>query len=135
MPENVSLKTGARTCLCCGKPLNGRTDKKFCDDYCRNNYHNLANAEPNNYVRNINSALHRNRRILEEVLDQQGMTKVGKARLLNEGIQFKYHTHTYTTAKGSTYLFCYEYGYLPLEHDQYLFLKSRTSDVRKVYSP
>ena len=27
-----------KLCLTCNKPVKGRTDKKFCDDYCRNNY-------------------------------------------------------------------------------------------------
>ena len=30
-----------KKCLSCGKLLKGRVDKKFCDDYCRNNYNNL----------------------------------------------------------------------------------------------
>lgn len=123
MPENVTLQIGARTCLCCGKSIRGRSDKKFCDDLCRNNYNNGIKAEANNYVRNVNNALKKNRRILEEVLGEQGMAKVGKAKLMNEGIQFKYHTHTYTTGKGSTYTFCYEYGYLPLESDLYLVVR------------
>jgi hypothetical protein len=42
-------------CLACDKPLKGRTDKKFCDDYCRNNYNNQLKAAKNNVVRNINN--------------------------------------------------------------------------------
>lgn len=125
MPENVTLAIGARTCLCCGKPVRGRSDKKFCDDFCRNNYNNQLKGEANNYVRNINNALRKNRHVLEEVLGSHEMTKVGKTRLVNEGLQFKYHTHTYTTQKGSTYTFCYEYGYLPLESDLFLIVKKQ----------
>lgn len=32
--------TETATCLNCDKTLKGRTDKKFCDDYCRNSYNN-----------------------------------------------------------------------------------------------
>jgi hypothetical protein len=46
----------------------GRADKKFCDDYCRTNYNNQLKSCENNYVRNINNALGKNRRILEELL-------------------------------------------------------------------
>ena len=119
------MSIGARTCLCCGKPVRGRSDKKFCDDYCRNNFNNTLKSETNNYVRNINNALRRNRHVLEEVLGSQEMIKVGKTRLVNEGLQFKYHTHTYTTHKGSTYTFCYEYGYLPLDSDLFLIVKKQ----------
>ena len=125
MAESLTTTNEARTCLSCGKPVRGRSDKKFCDDYCRNNYNNQVKAEANNYVRNINNALRKNRHILEAVLGEVGMTKVGKQRLLNEGYQFKYHTHTYTTTKGSTYYFCYEYGFLQLEADLLLIVKKK----------
>jgi predicted nucleic acid-binding Zn ribbon protein len=125
MAEPLIPHTEVRTCLSCGKPVKGRSDKKFCDDYCRNNYNNQVKADTNNYVRNINNALRKNRHILEALLGEVGMTKVGKQRLLNEGFQFKYHTHTYTTTKGSTYYFCYEYGFLQLEADLLLIVKKK----------
>jgi hypothetical protein len=125
MAEPVLSATEVRTCLSCGKPVKGRSDKKFCDDYCRNNYNNQVKADSNNYVRNVNNALRKNRHILEELLGCQSMTKVSKQRLLNEGFQFTYHTHTYTTTKGSTYYFCYEYGHLLLEGDWVLIVKKK----------
>jgi hypothetical protein len=116
----------AKVCLSCGKNLKGRSDKKFCDDYCRNNYNNLLKADTNNYVRNINNSLRKNRRILEEMLaSKDDMTKTTKDKLLMHGFQFKYFTHTYTNKKGNTYFFCYEYGYLPLENDWYLIVKRK----------
>jgi hypothetical protein len=116
----------AKICLSCGKNLKGRSDKKFCDDYCRNNYNNLLKADTNNYVRNINNSLRKNRRILEDMLGAKDeMTKTTKDKLLMHGFQFKYFTHTYTNKKGNTYFFCYEYGYLPLENDWYLIVKRK----------
>ena len=58
-----------KTCLACVKPLKGRIDKKFCDDYCRNNYNNLQKAKGNysSFVRNINNTLLKNRKILESI--------------------------------------------------------------------
>jgi hypothetical protein len=116
----------AKVCLSCGKNLKGRSDKKFCDDYCRNNYNNLLKADTNNFVRNINNSLRKNRRILEDLLAAKDeMTKTTKDKLLMHGFQFKYFTHTYTNKKGNTYFFCYEYGYLPLENDWYLIVKRK----------
>jgi hypothetical protein len=118
------LQTETKNCLTCSKSLKGRSDKKFCDDYCRNNYNNHLKADSNNYVRNINNALRKNRRILEELLPPtEGMVKVFKEKLLNQGFQFKYITHTYINKKGNTYYFCYEYGYLLLDNDWYLIVK------------
>lgn len=116
----------SRPCLACGKPVKGRADKKFCDDYCRNTYNNQLKAGSNNYVRNINNILKKNRRILEELLPENEETaKANKEKLERLGFQFKYHTHAYTNQKGNTYLFCYDYGYLPLENSWYLIVKRK----------
>ena len=115
-----------KPCLTCNKPVKGRTDKKFCDDYCRNNYNNHLKAVCNNMVRNINNALGKNRRILESLLPQkEEMTKVSKEKLLEQGFLFKYITHIYKNKKGSTYYFCYDHGYLLLENDWYLIVRRK----------
>jgi hypothetical protein len=118
-------QSAAKSCLACGKSIKGRSDKKFCDDFCRNTYNNQLKSGDNNYVRNINSSLRRNRRILEELLPvTEKMVKTTKEKLLQKGFQFKYSTHSYTNAKGNVYLFCYDYGYLPLEKDWYLLVRN-----------
>lgn len=114
-----------KQCLSCGKTIHGRADKKFCDDYCRNAYNNNLKAASSPLVRNINNALLKNRRILEATLGQEEMQKVTKEKLLQQGFQLKFITHTYTNKKGNIYFFCYEYGYLPLEHDWYLVVKRK----------
>lgn len=116
----------AKTCLQCGKIIRGRADKKFCDDYCRNNHNNLLKAHANNYVRNINNALCKNRRILENLVPaNEEMYKTTRQKLLQTGFQFKYMTHTYINKKGNTYFFCYDFGYLPLENDSVLIVRRR----------
>lgn len=115
-----------RNCQTCSKPLRGRADKKFCDDYCRNSYNNQLKSGTNNYIRNINNALRKNRRILEELIpENEKMTRAPKEKLQRLGFQFKYTTHTYTNQKGNTYYFCYEYGWLPLENDWYLLVQQK----------
>ncbi len=119
-------QTETKNCLTCDKPLRGRTDKKFCDDHCRNSYNNQLKAITNNQVRNINNALKKNRRILEELLPvPEKMGKANKEKLLQKGFVFKYVTHLYTNKRGSIYYFCYDYGYLPLENDWYLIVKRK----------
>jgi hypothetical protein len=124
--QAMSLTAELKTCLSCGKTIKGRSDKKFCDDYCRNNYNNQLNADTNNYVRNINNALKKNRRILHDLLPAtEEMVKTTRTKLQQAGFQFKYNTHTYTNKKGNVYFFCYEYGYLPLENDWFLLVKRK----------
>jgi predicted nucleic acid-binding Zn ribbon protein len=116
-----------KTCESCGKAIKGRIDKKFCDDGCRNNFNNqLKSNSGNKYVRNINNALLKNRRILAAVFGAKDETlKTTRDKLLQQGFQFKYNTHTYTNKKGNVYFFCYDYGYLPLENDWFLLVKRR----------
>src|ERR1051325_2218076 len=120
----MATATPENKCLSCGKPLKGRSDKKYCDDYCRSNYNNQLKSSTRNLVRNINNALGKNRHILENLLPEgEEMTKTTREKLLNKGFQFKYFTHTYANKKGTVYYFCYEYGYLPLDNDWYLIVK------------
>jgi predicted nucleic acid-binding Zn ribbon protein len=120
MPKTEIIKK----CIQCDKAIKGRSDKKFCDDYCRTAHNNDLKSAANNYVRNVNNALSKNRRILESILpDEEKMKKVNREKLLQQGFQFKYLTHTYSNQKGNIYYFCYEYGYLPLENDWFLVVK------------
>ncbi len=122
----MTTQSEPRLCLSCSKPVKGRTDKKFCDDYCRNSYNNQLKSGSSNFVRNINNALAKNRRILEGIFPVgEEMAKVTRDKLMQKGFQFKYITHLYTNKKGSTYFFCYDVGYLPLENDWYLVVKRK----------
>lgn len=110
--------------MLCSKTLKGRSDKKFCDDYCRSAYNNERKGKVNNFIRNINHALVRNRRILENIIEEGGQkTKTTRENLLQKGFQFRYTTHSYTNGKGNVYFYCYEYGYLPLDNNRYLIVK------------
>ncbi|HEU4718113.1 MAG TPA: hypothetical protein VFU15_09775 [Bacteroidia bacterium] len=105
-----------RICADCGEELNGRADKKFCSDQCRNNFNNRLNSDNNSLIRNINNILKRNRRILSE-LAPSGKATLHRDRLSDKGFRFGYSTHSYVTRKGATYYFCYDFGYLRLPGD------------------
>lgn len=107
-----------RECKQCGRELLGRADQKYCSDYCRNAYHHKNNKVVNNYMVRVNRILKRNRKILAE-LNPKGKSKVTRFQLFEKGFNFNYFTNTYTTQKGVTYFFCYDYGYLPLEDELY----------------
>lgn len=113
-----------RICPVCGDAITGRKDKKFCSDQCRNIYNNEKfNVRLNyNYIRNVNRILKKNRDILAK-LNPDGKRKIHRDKLTALGFNFEYITRTYTTQKGNTYLFCYDFGYLPLENDFYLLIE------------
>ena len=111
-----------KDCLECGEKIVGRTDKKFCSDYCRNSYNNNLNKDSKNLVRNVNNLLRKNYRILEE-LNPEEKTKTTKSKLLSKGFSFEYFTSIYTTKTGTVYYFVYDQGYLPLEGDYYALVR------------
>jgi hypothetical protein len=118
--------TDTRLCKSCGDQLKGRIDKKFCDDYCRNNFNNQQKIQEGYSViiKHINSALLKNRKILKSLITED-TAKTTKEKLLGLGFQFKYLTHTYLTRNGKMYSYCYDYGYLPIGNDWYLVVKKK----------
>lgn len=112
-----------RKCLECGEKVVGRIDKKFCSDYCRNTYNNKVNKESKNLIRNINNRLRKNYKVLTE-LNKSGKTKVSRNKLYDKGFNFRFFTSIYTTKTGNTYYYVYDQGYLALENEMYLLIKS-----------
>lgn len=113
-----------RTCLECGAKIRGRVDKKFCNDQCRNSYHNRTKGGVSTTVKRINRILKHNREIMHQLIPKAtGKIMVNRDKLLQEGFDFTYHTHIYTTRKGNHYKFCYECGYLPLDNDVIMLVK------------
>jgi len=111
-----------KTCLECDEPLKGRSDKKFCSDYCRNAYNNKVNKDSKNLIRNTNNRLRKNYKILSE-LNTTGKTKVTRSKLIQHNFDFNFFTSIYTTKTGNTYYYCYDQGYLALDNDYYLLIK------------
>lgn len=117
-----------KVCLECGDSIVGRSDKRFCSDQCRNSYNNKLNSDANSYVRNVSNILRKNRRILQE-LNPGGKVKVHRDKMIEKGFNLSYHTHTYTTQKGDTYVYCFEYGYLALSDNMYFLVKDIKADL------
>ena len=99
-------------CPECGKLLRGLLDKKFCDAYCRNTFNNKFKREDEQYIKDINRILRKNRRILK-TLCPQGKASVRKDVLEVLGYDFRYHSATYRSPK-LLYYICYDYGFSPI---------------------
>ncbi|MEM8845819.1 MAG: hypothetical protein AAGD17_01840 [Bacteroidota bacterium] len=112
-----------KACLECGEKIIGRVDKKYCSDHCRNLYNNRLNRDSKNLLRNVNNKLRKNYRILSGHSLRDGKTTTTKMRLMDKGFDFEYFTNLYTTKKGTTYFFLYDFGYLPLENDRFMIVK------------
>lgn len=111
-----------KKCLECGEPFQGRSDKKYCSDYCRNSHNNKINTDSKNLIRNINNRLRKNYRTLTD-LNSSGKTKVVRNTLMNNNFDFSLFTSIYTTKTGNVYYYIYDQGYLELDNDYFLLIK------------
>ena len=120
-----------KICNWCKETIRGRSDKKFCNDYCRNAFNNQNKPITNKIVKEVNSILIKNRKILEMFVGIEKDTgKTTKQQLLQLGFLFSFFTNTYTNRTGKTYYYCYDYGYLPLDHNWYLIVKQKNSSEK-----
>lgn len=101
-----------RACKGCGELIEGRIDKKFCNESCKSAYHyELSKTNGASMYKSIDTQLKLNRRILKE-FNRAGKATVRRQVLLDEGFDPKYFTHYWKAANGNVYLFCYEYGFM-----------------------
>jgi hypothetical protein len=123
----------AKICLACNRPIKGRSDKKFCDDSCRNNYNNRLNSDITPLMRNINNILRKNRRILEEAIagSAKSVVVIDKQKLLEMGFRFEYFTEQYTTERSEKYVYCYDYGYRRLDDGKFMVVKDTRKKTRR----
>ena len=107
-----------RKCQECGDQFEGRIDKKFCSDQCRNTFINRLNSDETNLARNTNRILKKNRRILQK-LNPDGKAGSTREKLLKLGFNFNYVSGFYKTKKGDTYYYCYDQGYIKTGESYY----------------
>ncbi len=120
------MEATSKLCLTCSKPIKGRTDKKYCNDYCRNSFNNTMHSNCNSYMRHVNRLLQKNRHILANILlDSSPHTKTSYEELVERGFLFKYCTHQVPSKKGNPYHFCYDYGYLAISELTYLVVRRK----------
>jgi len=99
-------------CKNCGTILQGRSDKIYCDNYCKSAYQYKNEKEnKSNFYLKVDKQLKSNRKILK-AYNKAGKSTVRAEELLKEGFNPNYFTHYWKNQKGDVYLFCYEYGFL-----------------------
>lgn len=113
-------------CLDCGKEIEGRIDKIFCDAQCKSSYHyKKKKADKDSLFKKIDLQLKLNRNLLKH-FNQAGKAEIRKEKLIAAGFNPKYFTHYWKNTKGDVYLFCYEYGFLAKTNqkmDKYVLVK------------
>lgn len=101
-----------KACKHCGKEIEGRSDKVFCDLHCKSSYHyRLSLEEAPRFYNKVDNQLKQNRRVLK-AFNKAGKATVRVSVLKEQGFNPKFFTHYWKNKKGDVYLFVYEYGFL-----------------------
>jgi hypothetical protein len=133
MPASETVENNEKYCLDCGKVLGaGKLGKKYCDEYCKSNYHNRMNREKKaasvaapetetavpkrsypEHLDRIHEIMLKNRSILKDICDDEHQAiRIRLRNLIGRGFNTKFFTsQSEPTAQGNVYNFCYEYGY------------------------
>ena len=106
------MKTKQRVCLACEKELQGRSDKKFCDVYCKSSYqYQQSKLKPSRFYNRVDNQLKLNRKLLKHY-NKAGKATIRTEDLIKQGFDPNFFTHFWKNQKGDVYLFVYEYGFL-----------------------
>jgi len=104
-------------CENCGKPLFGRTDKRFCNDGCRNTFNrNKAyqqRAEVHENVPEILKIIRNNYLLLKAIggpIDEDCVSFFNAKLLADEGFNFSFCTSV-LQEEGILWRFCFERGW------------------------
>lgn len=95
-----------RLCIRCGAPLHGRSDKKFCCDDCRTDYHNELRREREKQLREVNRILAGNWKILSGYL-REGRTRLPNTELSARNFNFSIYTASQRRFPAGRIYWCY----------------------------
>ena len=105
------------TCAYCGEQLQGRADKKFCNQYCKSAHQYEQRKKTESLFLKIDRQLKLNRKLLK-YFNKAGKSVIRKKELIELGFKPGYFTYYWKNKQGKVYLFCYEYGFLEIQDKQ-----------------
>lgn len=119
-----------KTCLHCKDSFRGRSDKKFCNDYCRNAYNNQQKAMAFVHQRVTHQRLQRNYLLLSRYLSDTntGPVCINKERLINDGFIWRYCTESRPLKNKNLLYGCYDIHYFSINERSLILLKENEGD-------
>ncbi|HEY9185818.1 MAG TPA: hypothetical protein VIM94_10875 [Salegentibacter sp.] len=106
------MRRKQKYCLACEQELQGRSDKKFCDPYCKSAWHYRKMQEDNySFYARVDKQLKTNRRLLK-TYNKAGKATVRANTLIQQGFNPDFFTHYWKNKNADVYLFVYEFGFL-----------------------
>ena len=119
-----------KKCKNCQKEMNsGRSDKKFCDSKCKNQYHNSSKSSYYHKTKAIHKILRWNRILLHDFRVTKKRDTVTRWELENSGFDFLYHTHGFHNDEGQQVTFTYDFGLLKISENTFKIFRQNELDT------
>ena len=105
--------------------MTGRSDKLYCSLVCKNKHNNLLHNPVSDYVKQIDTILHRNHHILTVLLAASKIKKVkfDKLVLIRAGFDFTHFTGTYLNNQGKLYHYVYDFAWMEFSNQEVLVVR------------
>jgi predicted nucleic acid-binding Zn ribbon protein len=110
-------------CIQCGKENQGRSDKRFCSQDCKNAWHADRRQELQAIMGKVNAALRRNWVLLVRVLDGGYRKQVRRVELEALGFRWNYMTELFVSEGGRTFYLVYDCAWAELSDGEVLILR------------
>lgn len=102
-------------CQYCGKPIKGRSDKRFCNDDCRNHYNRHERQEktkPHPNTQEIFRIIRKNYILLKALAKPDALSTNYYDETITElGINQNFCTSAHLDADGKLWRYCFDYGW------------------------
>ena len=122
-----------RECAECGHKLVGRTDKKFCNDYCRNSFNNKRYRKEQYAKREIQGVLNVNYSILKSICSQNSVAESTLDHLAEKGYQMRFFTNLSLTGEGEVLRQCFDMSLLTKEDGSLFIINMKKSSGLNTY--
>jgi hypothetical protein len=111
-----------KQCKQCKILIKGRSDKCFCSSKCKNEFNNDLKKRTRLVTEEIDGYLHRNRIILNQLMNHPTKQVVDRLILVREGFKFDYFTGIHINKENKMYRFVYDYGWMDFSDQKVLII-------------
>ena len=108
-------------CKMCKEAIYGRSDKLFCSNHCKNEYHIRLRQVTREATRKTDIILHRNRSILLEIMGKNAyQKKISKIILDRKKFNFTYLTSYHINSNGKIVHHVYDFSWMVFSDEEVL---------------